>query len=561
MNTKKILQSIVSLVIAFIMMFNCIPVYANWYHDMVQGSGGGSSGTKGQWSTKWNVEEFIRCSIWFFEGGIESGSNPIPIGYPTDVRNPKYTTLTYGTPQYFSDFIENNNTARWYTIKNGDFTPGEGDYYTWVMPNLPAGKTKEEFEANQGDTSLEFPILFTAGNGVNALEYFSNYAVKNELLASVQGNEFKSPEESGGCWQGIGDIESGIYNVGGGVTKSGQYIILLEPGIYCSTSGVSAAFTLRDLIELNKVNDILHNFVDPVKNCAVSLKITDGEMWKNSLGLTADVGIESLSSPIYEASQLELAKQKLGAGVITCSPSVGQIPVIHYYYDLSGGIDGGGAEEGGASLENITTVYTPILSENTPSFNHTATSSKKVAVQGNEYKAPLYSKPNEKSTKDYTLVMGYMALKDNIDGALDIKEDWSLKFYDTLDVAQIPQKCITYTNSKISSEENVKVWNLSKHLVSSTEKNSEIAGISGKLVQQDGDSLKALYGNSVGKYQGVFLYVLMPDTGDGEVDPPGGKGTIPKKPDPGKNEEVLKVPTNVTKMYYESASASNPKKM
>ena len=80
MNTKKILQSIVSLVIAFIMMFNCIPVYANWYHDMVQGSGGGSSGTKGQWSTKWNVEEFIRCSIWFFEGGIESGSNPIPIG-------------------------------------------------------------------------------------------------------------------------------------------------------------------------------------------------------------------------------------------------------------------------------------------------------------------------------------------------------------------------------------------------------------------------------------------------------------------------------------------------
>jgi len=155
-----------------------------------------------------------------------------------------------------------------------------------------------------------------------------------------------------------------------------------------------------------------------------------------------------------------------------------------------------------------------------------------------------------------------MALKDNIDGALDIKGDWSLKFYDTLDVAQIPQKCITYTNSKISSEENVKVWNLSKHLVSSTEKNSELTGISGKLVQQDGDSLKALYGNSVGKYQGVFLYVLMPDTGDEEIDPPGGrKGTIPKKPDPGKNEEVLKVPTNVTKMYYESASASNPKKI
>lgn len=65
---------------------------------------------------------------------------------------------------------------------------------------------------------------------------------------------------------------------------------------------------------------------------------------------------------------------------------------------MSGGIDGGGEAEGGASLENITTVYTPILSENTPSFNHTATSSKKVAVQGNEYKAPLYSKPDDFSS-------------------------------------------------------------------------------------------------------------------------------------------------------------------
>lgn len=307
-----------------------------------------------------------------------------------------------------------------------------------VMPNLPAGKTKEEFEANQGNASLEFPILFTVGeggnNGVDAKEYFSNYAVKNELLASVQGNKYNSPESSGGCWQGIDDMESGNYNVGDGSTKSGQYIILLEPGIYCSTSGVSAAFTFRDLIKLNEVNDILHKFVNPVKNCAHSLRVTDPTMWVNSLGLTSNGTVDTLGSPLYEPSQLAEGSKKLGAGVITCSPSVGQIPVINYYYDLTvpGGLVGTG-------LEDIKTVWTPILSEDTPSFDKVATTSTKVKVTGNEYKAPLISSPQE-GGRQYKLVMGFMSLKDDLDGNLDIKEDWRLQFYDALNLGQISKE-------------------------------------------------------------------------------------------------------------------------
>lgn len=433
MNNKRYIQGIISLLVAFMMLFSCIPAHADWYHDMAQGSGGGSSGTKGSWSTVWVEEEFIRCSIWFFEGGIESNSNPRSVGLPTDVRHPKYSSLRYGSPQYYSNPEDNQNTARWYNVDNGEFIAGIGDYYNMVMPNLPAGKTKEEFEANQGNASLEFPILFTVGeggnNGVDAKEYFSNYAVKNELLASVQGNKYHTPEQSNGRWVGIEDMESGIFNTEAG-SISGQYIILIEPGIYCSTSGVSAAFTFRDLIKLNEVNDILHKFVDPVKNCAHSLRVTDPTMWVNSLGLTSNGTVDTLGSPLYEPSQLAEGSKKLGAGVITCSPSVGQIPIINYYYDFSSGVPGG------SSLEEAKNPYTPILSEDTKAFDTRAYSEKRVEVRGNEYKAPLLSKPSE-GAQDFVLVMGYMGLKDDLDRSLDIKDDDVLKFYDKVNTAQI----------------------------------------------------------------------------------------------------------------------------
>ena len=342
MRDKSLLRSIVSFLLAFLMTFSCMPVYASWYHDMVQGSGGGSGGSAGNWSTTWVGEEFIRCSIWFFEGGIEAGNEPMIIGLPTDVRHPKYTSPNYGLPRYYSEPQKNQNTARYYNVEGGDFQEGS-NYYNMVMPNLVPGKTKEEFEANQGNTSLEFPILFTANgvnggsNGVDALEYFSNYSVKNELLASVQGNKYGSPEGSKGEWQGIENIESGTYTVGS-ASKSGQYIILLEPGFFGKMNGNPAGFTFRDCISMHEAGGFFRGCVDPPRNTANSLRVTDS-MWETSLGLSPSGGYggELPGGPgvLTNMDILNAARKDLGAGVITCSPSVGQIPVIHYYYDVS----------------------------------------------------------------------------------------------------------------------------------------------------------------------------------------------------------------------------------
>lgn len=501
MKNKNLLRNIVSLMVAFIMLLSCTPVHADWFHDMIQGGGGGSGGTAGKWNTTWVGEEFIRCSVWFYEGGKDSGKEPIAVGYPTDFRHPKYTSPNYGLPVYFSNGIGNQNTARYYNLDGDRFIPGS-DYYNMVMPNVAAGKTKAEYEANAGNATLEFPILFTANganggnNGVDALDYFSNYIVHNNILASVQGNKYTNQQEANGCWQGVDDIESGIYHNEKGETKSGQYIILIEPGIYCKMNGSPAALTFRDCIALNRANNLLHEFVDPPKNCANSLMV--GEDWLSSLGLTGDAGIDQLTTPIYDADKLDKASKRLGAGVITCSPSVGQIPVINYYYDLT---EPGKLVANG--LDDRKTVWTPILSEDTASFDKEAKTSERVEVSGNTYVAPLIKSPPKESTK-YKLVMGYMSLKDDIDSNLDIKSDWKLQLYDTASIAQITPKCITHTNSKVTVENDVKIWNKSKTLVSSTEKNSELTGISEKLIQQDGDSLKAVYGNSVGKYQAVL---------------------------------------------------------
>lgn len=182
----------------------------------------------------------------------------------------------------------------------------------------------------------------------------------------MQGNLYHNPEGSGGKWLGIEDLEAGVCKDEDGSILSGQYIILLEPGFFGKMNGNPVGFTFRDCISMHEAGGFFRGCVDPPRNTANSLRVTDS-MWETSLGLSPSGGYggELPGGPgvLTNMDILNAARKDLGAGVITCSPSVGQIPVIHYYYDLSGGIDGGSVEEGGASLENITTVYTPILSE------------------------------------------------------------------------------------------------------------------------------------------------------------------------------------------------------
>lgn len=557
MNNKKWTQSIISLLVAFIMIFSCIPVYAD--RDTQTGGGGGSGGTGGSWSvtTKTGGEEFIRCSIWFYKDGINVDKNPTPVGYAIDLRSPKYASLRSGTPVRFSEAKDNQNTARHYNFDKGDFQPGS-HYYGAVMENAVPGETKEEYEANKGNATLEFPIIATAdrnieATGVDSDAYFRHFDVYNKLLWYVQANKYGDAASSGGEWQDVSNMENGIYVNSLGESLSGQYIILLESGVYCSINGTSAALTLRDMISLHTgPGGLLSQFADPPRNCANALYIVKD--WSDSLGLNGESGENQITGHVRD--NLELCKAKLGANIITFEPGEGQIPVINYYYDFSSGVPGG------SSLEEAKNPYTPILSEDTKAFDTRAYSEKRVEVRGNEYKAPLISKPSE-GAQDFVLVMGYMGLKDDLDGSLDIKDDDVLKFYDKVNTAQISDKCKVYTKSQITTEDDVNIWNKSKHMVSSIDKNVELTGISEKLIQKDGDSLKAVYGKSKNKYQAVFLYVKLPDLISNPPGGPGGtpKGTIPKTPDPGKNEEVLDTPTNVTIMYFEKENDTSPKKI
>jgi len=403
-------------------------VYAD--RDTQTGGGGGSGGTGGSWSvtTKTGGEEFIRCSIWFYKGGIDVDKNPTPVGYAIDLRSPKYASLRSGTPVRFSDATENNNTARHYTLGNGRFEPGS-HYYGAVMENAVPGETKEEYEANKGNATLEFPIIATAdrnieATGIDSDAYFRHFDVYNKLLWYVQANKYGDAANSNGEWQDVENMENGVYQSVSG-TESGQYIILLESGVYCSINGTSAALTLRDMISLHTgPGGLLSQFADPPRNCANALYIVKD--WSDSLGLNGESGENQITGHVRD--NLELCKAKLGANIITFEPGEGQIPVINYYYDLTvpGGLVGTG-------LEDIKTVWTPILSEDTPSFDKAATTSTKVKVTGNEYKAPLISSPKE-GGRQYKLVMGFMSLKDDLDGNLDIKEDWRLQFYDAINL-------------------------------------------------------------------------------------------------------------------------------
>lgn len=407
---KKLIRNIISLLVAFIMIFSCIPissVFADEDRDTQTGGGGGSGGTAGNWDIKVVGEEFIRCSIWFYEGGIKVDKNPIPVGYAIDLRSPKYASLNYGSPSIFSDAKNNRNTARHYNFDDGSFTPGS-QYYGAVMEPAVPGETKEEYEANKGNATLEFPIISTSdrnieATGVDSDAYFRHFDVYNKLLWYVQANKYGDAANSNGEWQDVENMENGVYQSEDG-TLSGQYIILLESGIYCKAKGTSAAFTLRDMINLHASNNMLSQFVDPPKNCANALYIVQN--WSDSLGLNGESGENSISSRVQD--NLQLCKDKLGVNIITFEPGAGQLPVINYYYDFSSGIPGG------SGLDDIKSPKTPVISENTAGFDEYCFYSTKSNVAGNEYKAPLVSKPYD-GAKDFVLVMGYMGLTDDTD--------------------------------------------------------------------------------------------------------------------------------------------------
>jgi len=101
------------------------------------------------------------------------------------LRSPKYASLRSGTPVRFSEAKDNQNTARHYNFDKGDFQPGS-HYYGAVMENAVPGETKEEYEANKGNATLEFPIIATADRNIEAdIFEFLGYVKKAKYVVTA----------------------------------------------------------------------------------------------------------------------------------------------------------------------------------------------------------------------------------------------------------------------------------------------------------------------------------------------------------------------------------------
>lgn len=587
MKQNKFFSKLLSLLMVFVMLISVAPTQLALaaIGDINQGGTGGNTG--GAWSgtIKWSDEEFIRASIWFAEqndkGEVDWSNNDYvqQIGVTMDLRHPMFYSPRYGTPTEYTNYDrkDGGNTARGYTA-NKKLEPGNnwGVRQMPVSPKAP-GKTKEEAAANAA--TMEFPILFTQHkNGVDAKEYFMSYSVYNELLYACQsragGMTVNSPQ-----WQGVDEMEAGIYRDKFGVYHYGQYMILLEPGLFCSINGKSGAFTLRDMMVMHdNGSSILRQLVDPSRNLANSLYTKLN--WA-MFGLVNN-GVTRITARVREVK--EICWQNMGVGVVQFDVAKQQqLPVINYFYDLTASeiensdvkceqtlngrpIDSYDSEDlewyDEDDFENHYTITTPVLAQDTSLYNRRANNSTKELAAGNEYKAPLNI--TLKDGKTYQLIMGYMLNKNDVAGNLDKKDDGALWFYNLANKAEITNQCRAFTRGAMSENNDSKIWNKSKTMVSSVAQNAATTGItSGKLIQKSEGTLKALYGNSKLTYQAVFLYVHVPeiDTPPGGGDPPNTYTIDPPDPDPGRNEEVLGNPTNVTKMYYEDSKSTTPIKI
>lgn len=593
MKQNKFFSKLLSLLMVFVMLISVAPTQlalAAGGNDVNQGNTGDGGGA---WSgtIKWNEEEFIRTSIWFAEQNDEGKvdwNNPEyvqQIGVTMDLRHPRYLNPRYGTPTVYSNYDSDNggNTSRGYKMQLEEkqkhtYISGNnwGKRQMTVSAKAP-GKTKEEAAKNQA--TMQFPILHTDHkNGVDAREYFTSYSVYNELLFACQSRDPDLTQTSP-AWQGVDEMEAGIYRDSEGKYHYGQYMILLEPGLFCSMNGQSAALTLRDMMIMYKNgSNILTQLLDPSRNVANALYV------KESWGMFNLKGGSPLGEHVYVRENQERCWDSLGASIVWFDPAKQQqLPVINYFYDLSASeiensdvkceqtlngrpIDSYDEEDlewyDEDDFENHYTITTPVLAQNTSLYSRRANNSTKELAAGNEYKAPLNI--TLKDGKTYQLIMGYMLNKNDVAGNLDKKDDGALWFYNLANKAEITNQCRAFTRGAMSENNDSKIWNKSKTMVSSVAQNAATTGItSGKLIQKSEGTLKALYGNSKLTYQAVFLYVHVPeiDTPPGGGDPPNTYTIDPPDPDPGRNEEVLGNPTNVTKMYFEDSKSTTPIKI
>lgn len=497
---RKLQSRVVSFLLALVILFSSIPqVYASTDINSGDGTGIGGSQSSG---TNWNSgRSFIRVTMLFAENGNWKDGNVTQIGRTIDMCNPDAGPSQAVT--YVSDFNSVTDkpgfqiTANTATAYNAgvDFYMGNYGYSAW-KDYYPVGEIN----------GTQFPVIVgDKDNGVDPKSYFEMDDAVSEVIYSTQA--------AMGITQGnisVDDVKNGVYKDSRGNSRYGQYIILLESGIYVLLNGQYAATTTREALLLKERGSNISSYIaSPYMNIANGLYIL--KPWY-MLRLDGSWGGNSVSS--FWGADKGLLRDKFGVGIVEFkSVEKDPIPVVNYYYDLdeedftSVGLkieyetDEKTGEKTAKVVDsegNQITTY-DLMYEYSEVFARKADNAKKISNTNMEYTAKA-------DDGGYQLVSGYMTNKEVVAGNLDIKNN-SLGFYDINGAANITEQLKNHTGIADLSEDKVKEWHTSQNFATTVLSNQAVSGLS-KLrhIEQDTDGgLTASFGNGIDSLQAVFL--------------------------------------------------------
>lgn len=441
---RKLQSRVVSFLLALVMMFSSIPqVYAAT--DINSGNAGGSGGATSS-GTKWDGTSFIRVTMLFAKNGNWKDGEVYQIGRTLDMCNPnsgpsqavKFVSNFNNTYKTSFGYEITGNTATAYN-DGADLIMNDYGYTAWQDYYLVGELNKTQFPILVGDRA----------NGVDPKSYFEMDDAISEVLHEVQASMGLTNTIE------VKDVKNGVYKDADGYETYGQYIILLETGIYLTLNGVYTATTTREALLLKEkgVNALSQNIASPYKDSANKLYIL--KPWY-MLRLDGSYGGNSVSS--FWGADKGLLRDKFGVGIVEFkSVEKAAIPVVNYYYDINEGdlasIGLSVDEEKKVVVDsegNAITTY-DLLNEYGEIFARKADDAKRVENASN-----VYTAPSEDS--GYKLLAGYMTNKEVIAGNLDIKAETGLNFFDISGKAVITEQLKNHTGIADLSEDKVKEW-------------------------------------------------------------------------------------------------------
>ena len=546
---RKLQSRVTSFLLALTILLTSIPSVSAYTDASTSGThGGGSATSKG---TNFDGDSFIRVTLLFAENGDWKNSAGIKqIGSTIDLYNPKAgpqravtSTSNFSSKTDKPGFTINANTATAYnsgeSVKFGNYGYEHMEQYWGVSPK----------EMDNGQT-LEFPILIGAkANGVNPKTFFSAKSVINQMLYVTQyaGGTYGTDTYLGNP----SDIMDGIYRTKDGKTvKYGQFMFLLESGIYLNINGQYSATTTREAAQLDsRLSYVLSNNIAwPYRDSANNLYINDS--WP-MLKLDGTSGANSISS--FWQTDRSLTNRKFGVGIVTFkSISKPALPVVNYYYDLTeDDLDRAGlalASDGKTVIVKGDETETPVSSEDMAQyysevFNRKADNAKSDNPKSlTEHEAPA-------TEGEYQLAEGYMTAKEVIGGYLKV-DGGSLQFFDeAYNLPGVTNRLKAFLQDFVFTDDDIKNWCESRKLALTTEQNAQYSKLTEKHIQKtENGGLIAKYGEGVDKLQAVFLYYKAPFT-------------LPPPPSIDLYDDEFPIPnriTHVTKMYFDDKDATEP---